>query len=341
MLCPICELPMLGRLRATLSRLLALAVLVALGACDRGDDLLSPSGGDESVAPAQDALATAGEDAAPDFVVASSAQRIVFNSARSGGYDIFKMDPQGYNVVPLTKSAYAGEPAWSHDNTRIAMVRQRLDASNKSHTDVYVINADGSNGHWARSTPFPYDLRYPSWSLDGSRILLTIMQVGKPYLATLTLATGQIKFITSGGTGVQGNYPSYDPTGKKIVFVSPSGTSFQRINTDGTGRVLLASFGKGVSSPRYSPDGGKIAFEMLVGLNIDIYVWNLATKVNTRLTTHAGIDEQATWSPDGSRIAFMSTRTGQPQIWVMSATGMYQTRITKTATAEKDPAWSF
>ena len=135
----------------------------------------------------------------------------MFNSARKGGYDIFKMDPLGHNVAGLTTYAYAGEPAWSQDNMRIAMVRERLDASKVSHTDIYLINADGTNGHWARATPSPYNLRYPSWSPDGSRILLTIQQLGKPYLATLILATGQIKFVTSAGIGVQGNYPSYNP----------------------------------------------------------------------------------------------------------------------------------
>jgi Tol biopolymer transport system component len=325
--------PTLGSSRSVLLRLSALALSVALAACGATDDPLAPAATDEALAPTS-------ESAAPAYALTGTSQRIVFNSARKGGYDIFKMDPLGHNVVGLTTSAYAGEPAWSQYNTRIAMVRERLDASKVSHTDIYLINADGTNGHWARATPSPYNLRYPSWSPDGSRILLTIQQLGKPYLATLILATGQIKFVTSGGIGVQGNYPSYNRAGTKIVFVSPSGTSFQEMNTDGTARKVLASFGKTLSEPRYSPDGGKIAFEMLDGYNIDIYVWNLATHVKTRLTTSPGIDEQATWSPDGSRIAFMSTRTGQPQIWTMSPTGANQVRITWTNTAEKDPAWS-
>jgi Tol biopolymer transport system component len=326
--------PILHSSHSVIPLLVVLTLSGALGACGDSDSPLAPGGADEAPTPPSGPTT-------PDYAVtAGTSQRIVFNSARKGGYDIFKMDPLGYNVVPLTQSAYAGEPAWSHDNSHIAMVRQRQDANKVWHTDIYVINADGSSGHWARSTPFPYNLRYPSWSHDGSRILLTIQQMGKPYLATLTLATGQVKFITSGGVGVQGNYPSYDPTGTKIVFVSPSGTSLQQIKTDGTGRQILASFGKTISSPRFSPDGGKIAFEMLVGLNIDIYVWNLSTKIQTRLTTHADIDEQATWSPDGSRIAFMSMRSGQAQIWVMSANGGTQVRITHTNTAEKDPMWS-
>lgn len=311
----------------------ALVLAMALAACNGADNPLAPAAAEEALAPAS-------ESAAPAYVLTATSQRIVFNSARKGGYDIFKMDPLGHNVVGLTTSAYAGEPAWSQDNMRIAMVRARLDASKVSHTDIYVINADGTNGHWARATPSPYNLRYPSWSPDGSRILLTVEQLGKPYLATLILATGQIKFVTSGGIGVQGNYPSYNRAGTKIVFVSPSGTSFQQMNTDGTARSVLASFAKIVSEPRYSPDGGRIAFDMLVGTNIDIYVWNIATHVNTRLTTNPGIDEQATWSPDGSKIAFMSTRTGQPQIWTMGPTGANQLRITWTNTAEKDPAWS-
>jgi len=322
---------MLRSLHPVLPQLIVLAVSLALGACD---------GSESPLAPAEESLAPESEATAPDYLVTSGTSRIVFTSARTGGYDIFKMDPQGYHVLQLTKSAYAGEPAWSQTNSRIAMVRERLDANKTSHTDIYVINADGSNGHWARPTPFPYHLRYPSWSPDGSRILLTVQQMGKPYLAWLVLATGQVKFITSGGSGVQGNYPSYDPTGTKIIFVGPNGQTVEQMNLDGTGRKTLILSTTLLAVPRFSPDGKKIVFQRLSGYNVDIWVKNLVDGSVTRLTTDLAYDGQPSWSPDGSKIAFMSDRSGKAQIWTMSANGGNQVRITNTATAEKDPAWS-
>lgn len=318
--------------RSMLPPLLGVALSLAFAACGDTESPLAPAGEDA-------ALGTVGESTAQ--IANPGGSRIIFNSARLGGYDIFKMDQYGGSLVGLTKSAYAGEPAWSRNNTKIAMVRERFDANNKGHTDIWITNADGTNGHWARSSPFPYNLRYPTWSPDGSRILLTIEQLGKPYLATLTLATGQVKFVTIGGSGVQANYPTYDPTGKKILFVAANGASLQLINLDGTGRVKVASFGKIMACPKFSADGGRIAFQMLDGFNVDLYVWNIAQQKNTRLTTDPGYDGQPTWSPDGSKIAFMSTRIGVAQIYTVGAGGGAQTRITKTNTAEKDPAWSF
>ena len=242
--------------RSMLPPLLGVALSLAFAACGDTESPLAPAGEDA-------ALATVGESTAQ--IANPGGSRIIFNSARLGGYDIFKMDQYGGSLVGLTKSAYAGEPAWSRNNTQIAMVRERFDANNKGHTDIWITNADGTNGHWARSSPFPYNLRYPTWSPDGSRILLTIEQLGKPYLATLTLATGQVKFVTIGGSGVQANYPTYDPTGKKILFVAANGASLQLINLDGTGRVKVASFGKIMACPKFSrrrradrlPDAGR------------------------------------------------------------------------------------
>jgi Tol biopolymer transport system component len=331
MFCSNCRLQLPHRLHATRSLLLALGVLATLGACDGADSALAPAETDEPPG-----------SAAPNAVgLVGTAQRIVFTSNPSGAYNVFKMDPLGSNLVQLTKYVdYGSEPAWSRDNQRIALIRPRLDpVSKKSYSNIYVIDANGANGHWARSTAFPYDLRFPSWSPDGSRLVMTIMQMGKPYLATLTLATGQIKVVTSGGSGVQGNYPSYNPAGTAIVFVGPTGKSMERITTSGARKVLFWSDAN-MSEPRYSPDGSKIAYDGLVGINLDIYVRNLAAGTTTRLTTDPAIDEQATWSPDGSRIAFMSLRTGHAQIWVMGANGANPVRITKTSTEEKDPAWS-
>ena len=335
-------LSILRSTRSLLPPLLGVALSLAFAACNDGETPLAPGSDDAALDPASElasALPTPGPTPQPSPQPGPS--RIIFSSARLGSYDVFKMDQYGGNVVGLTKSAYAGEPAWSRDNKQIAIVRERYDANNKSHTDIWIMNADGSNGHWARSSPFPYNLRYPTWSPDGSRILLTIEQVGKPYLATLTLATGQVKFVTLGGTGIQANYPTYNPSGNKILFVAANGASLQQINLDGTNRIKIASFGKIMACPKYSADGGRVAFQMLDGTNVDVYVWNIAQKTNSRLTTDPGYDGQPTWSPDGSRVAFMSTRTGVAQIYTVGAVGGSQARITKTNTSEMAPAWSF
>jgi Tol biopolymer transport system component len=341
MLCSSRRHPMLQSSRSTLPRLLVLAASLALGACDGTNNPLAPTG--EPTAPADVSPATATEAAAPDFALtAATSPRIVFTSTRKGGYDIFKMDFLGSSVARLTSSIdWEFSPAWSRNNSRIALVRPRRDANNVAHYDIYVINADGSNGHWARSAPSSYDLDYPDWSPDGSRLVVNVNIWGTWYVGWIALATGQLGVYTTGYGGLPGRYPTYSPTGQ-IVYTGGSGLTIDRINADGSGHKTLASSTYGDGEPAVSPDGKKIAFDKAnSGFNQDIYVKDLVSGTTTRLTTSSGPDLQPCWSADGSKIAFMSSRSGQSQIWTMNAsTGGSQTRITHTSTVEKDPACS-
>jgi Tol biopolymer transport system component len=316
--------------RITMLQPLLLSASLLLGACEGAESPLGP--GDDGVAPSSEVTAT------PALV---GWQRIVFTSTRTGDYDLYRTDPSGANVVRLTSySDSETEAAWSYDNQRIALLRHRRDAANNLHPDVFLINADGSNGHWARPTPLPYDLRNPSWSPDGSRILVSIKQVGKYYVARMNAATGQVSFVTSGGVGVQGHYASYDPTGQKIVYVGPTGLTVDQINPDGTGHKVLYSGTTGVSAPKISPDGKKLVFAKVFGSNIDICMVNLVDGSRWRVTTDPATDVSPTWSPDGSRIAFASTRSGKSQIYTADPKGGNLKRITNTTTDEKEPAWS-
>jgi TolB protein len=320
-----------------------LVAALALGACSGADNPLAPAGTDEPASPADVPTASATESAAPDVVLAAgTSQRIVFTSTRKGGYDIFKMDPLGSSVAPLTSSIdWEFSPAWSRNNGRVALVRPRRDAKSVAHYDIYVINADGSNGHWARSTPTSYDLENPDWSPDGSRLVVSVSISGTWYVGWITLATGQLGVYSTGFGGLPGRSPTYSPTGQ-IVYMGGTGLTIDRMNADGSGHKTLVSSASGVGEPAVSPDGKKIAFVMVSGgFNQDVYVKNLVTGTTTRLTTYSGPDLQPCWSPDGSKIAFTSARSGQTQIWTMNATtGGSLTRITHTSTVEKDPAWS-
>jgi Tol biopolymer transport system component len=315
---------------------IVLAGSLALGACDGTDNQLAPSSTEDPIASA----ATAADDA----LLVSTAQRIAFVSWRQGNAEIYKMDPQGTSVVRLTKTATADErlPAWSYDNKRIAVMRKRADIGNVIHDDIWVMNADGSNGHWVRPEASPWNLWNPSWSPDGSHLVLTMSIQGFVYLATMTVADGQVTLIHPVGGGILGLQPQYDATGQRIVYVNNYNKSVDQVNADGSNHKMLASSSTIPNRPTFSPDGKKIAYSTMIPgtLNEEIFVKNLVTNVTTRLTYAAGPDFEPTWSPDGTKIAFTSRRSGQYQVWVMSATGGSPVRITHTSTIESEPFWS-
>jgi TolB protein len=313
--------PLLRSYRPRLGRLLGLVIPLAFGACDGGDSPLAP---------------------ATDLALATTAQRILFVSSRAGGNDVFRMTPTGAGVSRLTFFGYYGsEPAWSWNNQRIALIRPRKDAQKVEHADIFLMNVDGSNKRWARPQASSFDMRSPSWSPDGVHLVMAVMFGGKPYLATMNVNTGNMAFVMHGGKVVQGNFPSYDATGKKLLYVDGSGRSIIRLDLPTGTATPVVSSNYVMGCPTFSPDGTRIAFQRVIGPNVDVYVKYLSGGAERRLTSHAAYDGVPTWSPDGTRIAFQSSRTGTSQIFVMNAsTGGNLVRITQTASDEKYPAWS-
>jgi Tol biopolymer transport system component len=307
---------------------IVIALSLAVAACDGGDNPLAPAGGDlaapESSAPASEASAIV-EGAAPEFLTAGSGPRILFSSSRSGFWDLYRMAPDGTGVVRVTSfSSLDGAPAW-----------------NVLHRDIYLMNADGSGKRWIESQPSSARIMNPSWSPDGTRLVVSVEIPDVPQLMLMNVATGAMSFIVGAQGAVSGFYPSFDPTGKKIVYLSSNYSSIETVNVDGSGHtVIMAGAPYEFQTPRYSPDGKRLAFARRVSGNQDIYVRTLATGTIKRLTFNTSDDYAPTWSSDGSRIAFNSFRAGPSQIYTVSSAGGTQTRITHTTTQEAEPAWS-
>ena len=316
--------------RTVLPRLAALVLPLALG-CDGAADPVGP----EAVLPSTDV-------APAEAIAAGTTQRIAFTTTRKGGYDVFKMDPQGNNVAPLiTSSVFEFMPAWSRDNQRLAVSRQRSNGSSL-HDDIWIMNADGSQGHWARSTPAAHDLMFPSWSPDGKRLVLTVSISDVHYAGWINLATGELGVYSTGFGGRQGDHASYTPGGQ-VLYLGPAGTTIIRMNADGTNARTLISSPTLLRDPAMSRDGKRVAYAKAGSISFDLYVKTLADGSVKRLTTwDAHFEGQPAWSPDGSRIAFTSNHTGAAsQIWTIAATGGTPVQITHTATTERDPAWTF
>jgi Tol biopolymer transport system component len=335
--------PGVRRPRLALAAFLATAAALTLAGC--GDDPVAPDSiANEPVPAAADAgNAASGVEAVEPVTAALTSVPIAFMSYRIGDHpDIYRMDANGNAVTRLTTfSGDESAPAFSWNHQRIAMVRRRLDASKVEHEDIYIMNADGSNKHWALASPHSFTILDPSWSPDGARLVVTVIVQDNSYLAVMTPSTGAFNYVISDGHLVEGRYASFSPSGTSLLFVDPTGLKIREAYLDGDGYDLVNA-GVSVGKPTYSPDGKSFAYSRaLPGTsNMEIYVQNRATYVSKRLTFSSSFDGQPTYSPDGTRIAFESQRSGKTQIWTMSATGGTATRITHTTTIEAWPSWS-
>jgi Tol biopolymer transport system component len=84
---------------------------------------------------------------------------------------------------------------------------------------------------------------------------------------------------------------------------------------------LFSQPGASAGTPRWSPEGQRIAFDFGQNKNIDIYVIRASGGKPIRLTTESGDDMAPSWSRDGKWVYFTSKRTGRDEVWKVSPEG--------------------
>lgn len=101
-------------------------------------------------------------DAAPEW--SPDGKQIAFQSNRAGNDDIWVMDADGGGLAQLT--TFAGrdaKPSWSPDGRRIAFHRDTL-AYGEVHSEVFTMNADGSDAQRLTEPAAKAFNGFPSWS---------------------------------------------------------------------------------------------------------------------------------------------------------------------------------
>jgi len=89
--------------------------------------------------------------------------------------------------------------------------------------------------------------------------------------------------------------------------------------------VQITTFGgPPVGSPRWSPDGAKIAFDSRKPGVASIYWVSANGGAATRITTDGANNHLPAWSADGRWIFFGSDRSGRQEIWKIAADGSGQ-----------------
>lgn len=122
-------------------------------------------------------------------------QRILFLSDREGNIDLFLMDADGSNQTNITNSPYNDGlfgRCWSPNGQKIAFQALVGDRS-----DIYSINLDGTGLINLTNTPDQEpEYSYPSWSPDGTKMVLSKNYAFYPDLYVLDLASGEMEQLT-------------------------------------------------------------------------------------------------------------------------------------------------
>jgi len=188
---------------------------------------------------------------------------IVFAATIDGGTRIATMPVEGGDPTILTPEGIPGyyRPAWSPDGRRIVYEKLRLSGQIDLGIDLYVMDADGSNPR--QLTRGVFDDVWAAWSPDGRTVVYVSLDPTENPDAQFA-TSGEIWTIPAeGGTPTQltddavpDAYPDYSPDGSRIVYLHDD--ALWVMDADGTHRERLLD--EPVFTPRWSPDGTKIAF---------------------------------------------------------------------------------
>lgn len=263
----------------------------------------------------------------------------------ASGNAIFKMNPDGTGVQPLTFNMGYNQdysPVWSPDGTKIAFARSITEVVGSQDTDmpntvttygIYTVDYNGGNLTQIKSgSPFINDL---TWSPDGAKLAYVYgadttysgrLQScsGNSYIYVVNAVAGGASrrfTVTSGGLD-----PSWSPDGTKIYYAVNNasenyGIYSVNVATNAVQRVTYDSVPP--ADPEISPDGTRIAYA--VNYNVDqCLMGNMSTMGPTRMHVYRGsllvydIAQGSTliltsnantpaWHPSGSLILFIST----------------------------------
>jgi Tol biopolymer transport system component len=114
--------------------------------------------------------------------------------------------------------------------------------------------------------------------------------------------------------------PDFSPDGTKITFTGLDRVDIDDeiyvMNADGSLRQMLTSNRAADFTPRWSPDGSKIAFSTTRDGQTEVYVMNRDGTNPTNISNNARLDVDPSWSPDGLRIIFTSSRDSNSGRWL-------------------------
>jgi Tol biopolymer transport system component len=217
--------------------------------------------------------------------------RIAYSGYDGNDYEIYTINVNGGDKFQVTNNNTDDySPSYSPKAKRIAYV-----GYDRNDAEIYTIKAGGRGK--VKLTHNNTDEAAPSYSPDGKRIAYMVSKgnaTGHTEIYTIYIGGGGKTKVTTGGQ------PSYSPNGKKLVYwdyhktaANPHpDTELYTINVSGGDKSQLTHNNNDEFTPDYSPDGKRIVFAGLAGLErnnaeSDIYKINASGVAESNSPTTA------------------------------------------------------
>lgn len=251
-------------------------------------------------------------------------------------------DCDGYNEQVIVNTPTVNiAPRWNNDvarpllfyseytneNIRLMIVDMQKKRRKASFFDrVVASNFDGVN-------------MLPAFSRDGKQVVYCASH-GKGNCQLYYGKDGVFKKITDNkGNNIS---PSFFDDGSVIIFCSDFQTGKPQIYTYTVHNGLIERITQGgyCASPCYSSKKQQIAYGKMDQGVMQLYVYDVRTKVHTRLTADAGNKEEYSWSPCGNYLLFSVEKGRESRIAVLNLLTNERKYVTPADQYCSYPSWS-
>lgn len=140
-------------------------------------------------------------------------------------------------------------------------------------------------------------------------------------------------------TGVRGFFST------RIAYITVDHFKNETVHTltiadaDGFNDKPLLSANYPLMSPRWSPDGKKLAFVSFKGGRSSINTVSLQNGQIEVITKFPGINGAPAWSPDGRQLAVVLSKDGAPKIYLLDLATRELRRLTSGGSIDTEPFW--
>jgi len=233
--------------------------------------------------------------------------------------------------------------------------------------EIWITDSNGSNQSMLIKKEGDSSLSAPVWSPDGKKIAFTQYFTKyyndiSPYpnktfsrICVIDYQRGK-ELILTDDTWHSGR-AHWSPDGRKIAFAARRNKDgdydIYVMDADGRNKEKIPSTSNEDSDPIWSPDGENIVFTSAPDYgskildseyvktkgNSDIYIVNVDSKKQIKLTDNPTNDVASSWSPDGRKLLYFSRR-GNLEIFVIDIDTKSELRLTNNSVDDYNPIWS-
>ncbi len=240
-------------------------------------------------------------------------------------------------AMPITYS-YNFDPTLSPDGKRMIFLKIL-----EGREQLFVANVDGSGEQ--QLSHDSVDIEDPAWSPDGKSVAYVRLEGERNGLYVMDIATKAVRRLSPPTQSPI--HPAWTPDGRSILYCTnddlkpPVKNAAEIYRVDVASAKVTTVLSGGVNTyPVPSPDGTKIAFRKMLGIDSEVFVADSDGSNLKNLTRHPAFEGWPAWSPDGRRIAFGANRNSNYQIFVMNADGSDVELVANTEGRATAPKWS-